>query len=226
MDIRLSFVRIVLCFAAQRQTDNCFWQIDYADCFFDVAFSRYSVRWQLAKHSVLDEPLALVSGVAIQMRRLTSFLSIFLFVVAAVDAAPVVFIVRHAEKKPTGGDDPELSLAGQKRAEALARILKDSQITAVFVTEFKRTQETAAPVAKMAHLTSTVVPANDVPGLVAKLRALKASALVVGHGNTIPDLMKALGITTPISIPEDDYSEIFVVSLHDPPQLLGLHYPF
>jgi broad specificity phosphatase PhoE len=119
-----------------------------------------------------------------------------------------------------------LSVAGQKRAEALRRILKDSQITALFVTEFKRTQETAAPTAKAAHVNPPVAPANDVAGLAAKVRALSGDALVVGHGKTIPDLMKALGITTPITIPEDDYSEIFVVSLHDRPQLLRLHYPF
>jgi 2,3-bisphosphoglycerate-dependent phosphoglycerate mutase len=160
------------------------------------------------------------------MRRLTSLLLISLFLFAATDAAPLVFIVRHAEKAPTGGDDPELSLAGEKRAEALARILKDSQITAVFVTEFRRTKETAAPMAKMVDLTPTIVPANDIPGLVAKLQGLHGNALVVGHGNTIPDLMKALGITTPIAIPEDDYSEIFVLSLRDSPQLLRLHYPF
>jgi broad specificity phosphatase PhoE len=160
------------------------------------------------------------------MKYLALTLSISVFVAAATEAAPVIFIVRHAEKATTGGNDPDLSVAGQKRAEALARILKDSQITAVFVTEFKRTQETAASTAKAAHVNTTVVPANDVAGLAAKVRALNGNALVVGHGNTIPDLMKALGITTPISIPEDDYSEIFVVSLHDPPQLLRLHYPF
>jgi broad specificity phosphatase PhoE len=160
------------------------------------------------------------------MRHLALTLSIAFLVASATEAAPVIFIVRHAEKATTGGNDPDLSVAGQKRAEALARILKDSQITAVFVTEFKRTQETAAPTAKAAHVNPTVVPANDVAGLAAKVRASNGSALVVGHGNTIPDLMKAFGITTPITIPEDDYSEIFVVSLDDPPQLLRLHYPF
>jgi hypothetical protein len=49
---------------------------------------------------------------------------------------------------------------------------------------------------------------------------------VVGHGNTIPQLIEALGIATPIVIPENDYSEIFVVLVHDPPQLFRLHYPF
>jgi phosphohistidine phosphatase SixA len=160
------------------------------------------------------------------MKHLALTFSIAFFVAAAAEAAPVIFIVRHAEKTTTGGNDPDLSVAGQKRAEALERILKDSQITAVFVTEFKRTQETAAPTAKAAHVNPTVVPANDVAGLAAKVRALNRNALVLGHGNTIPDLMKALEITTPIAIPEDDYSEIFVVSLHDPPQLLRLHYPF
>jgi len=160
------------------------------------------------------------------MKRLTSLVSIFLLVVAAAEAAPVIFVVRHAEKAITAGNDPDLSVAGQKRAEALARILKDSQISAVLVTEFKRTQKTAAPTARAAHVTPTVVPANDVPGLIGKLRVLNGNALVVGHGNTIPELVKALGVATPISIPDDDYTEILVVSLGDVPQLLRLHYPF
>lgn len=160
------------------------------------------------------------------MKYLALILSSSLLLATAAYPAPVIFMVRHAEKATTGGNDPDLSVAGRKRAEALADILKDSQITAVFVTEFKRTQETAAPTARAMHLESTLVPAKDVAGLVAKLRALNGNALVVGHGNTIPDLMKALGITTPIAIPEDDYTEIFLVSLSDPPQLLRLHYPF
>jgi 2,3-bisphosphoglycerate-dependent phosphoglycerate mutase len=160
------------------------------------------------------------------MKRLASILPILLLLATAADAAPVVFVVRHAEKTTGGGNDPELSPAGHMRADALARILKDSQITAIFVTEFKRTQETAAPTAKETHITPTIVPSTDIAGLAVKLRGVTGNALVVGHGNTIPDLTKALGSTTPITIPEDDYTEIFLVSLGDPPQLLRLHYPF
>jgi broad specificity phosphatase PhoE len=161
------------------------------------------------------------------MKPLVLILStVCLFVAATARAAPVIFIVRHAEKDTTGGDDPDLSSQGRKRAEALARILKDSEITSVFVTEFKRTQETAAPIAKAAQVSPTVVPGKDVGALVEKLRALNGNALVVGHGNTIPELLKALGITTPVNIPDDDYSEIFVVLRSDPPQLLRLHYSF
>jgi broad specificity phosphatase PhoE len=145
---------------------------------------------------------------------------------AAADAAPVIFVVRHAEKAKAGGNDPELSPAGHERANALARILKDSQITAIFVTEFKRTQETAAPIAKDTHVAPTIVPSTDIAGLAVKLRALSGNALVVGHTNTIPDLIKALGIATSIHIPDTEYTEIFVVSLSDPLQLLRLHFPF
>ena len=160
------------------------------------------------------------------MKHLALILSILLLLVTYANAAPVVFIVRHAEKASNSDKDPDLSVQGQKRAVALAHILKDSQITSVFVTEFKRTQETAAPTARAAHVSPTVLPANDIGALAEKLGALTGNALVVGHGNTIPDLLKALGIATPVSIPEDDYTEIFAVSVGDAPQLLRLHYPF
>ena len=160
------------------------------------------------------------------MKHLALILSIPLLLVTGANAAPVIIIVRHAEKASSGGKDPDLSVQGQKRADALAHMLKDSQITSVFVTEFKRTQETAGPTARAAHVSPTLIPANDIDGLVEKLRALNGNALVVGHGNTIPDLLKAVGIATPVSISEDDYTEIFAVLLGDAPQLLRLHYPF
>ena len=160
------------------------------------------------------------------MKRFALIFSIPLLLAATTNATPVIFIVRHAEKASAGGKDPGLSVEGQKRADALANILKDSQITAVFVTEFKRTQETAAPTARAAHVSPEMIPANDIGVLVEKLHALNSNALVVGHGNTIPDLLKALGIATPVSISEDDYTEMFVVFAGDAPHLFRLHYPF
>jgi len=142
-----------------------------------------------------------------------------------VSAQPVVVIVRHAEKAANGGNDPDLSSAGHARAEALARILKDSGITAIFTSEFKRTQETAAPTATSARVTPTVVAAKDTAALVRKLHQLNGNALVVGHGDTIPDIVKALGINSSINIPDADYSKLLIVILGDKPQLFRLHYP-
>lgn len=160
------------------------------------------------------------------MKHLVLVLTVSLFSLATANASPIIFIVRHAEKAPSGGKDPDLSAAGQKRADALARILRDADIKAIFTTELKRTQETAAPTAKESQIRPAVIPANDIPALAAKLRALNGNALVIGHGNTIPDVMKALGIAAPINIPDEDYTEIFVVVLGDKPELARLHYPF
>lgn len=158
------------------------------------------------------------------MKVLARLLLVFLWISAA-SAEPFVVIVRHAEKAADGGNDPDLSSAGQARAEALAEMLKDSGIVAIFTSEFKRTAETAAPAAKSLRISATVVPAKDPAALAEKLHGLKGNALVVGHGNSIPDLVKALGIATPINIQENDYTELFVVTLGTRPQLLRLHYP-
>jgi broad specificity phosphatase PhoE len=158
------------------------------------------------------------------MKALALFLLVFL-AVSIASAQPVVIIVRHAEKAANGGSDPDLSWAGRSRADALARILKDSRITAIFTSEFKRTQETAAPTATSIGVTATVVPAKDTAALVAKLHQLNGNALVVGHGDTIPNMIKALGINSPINIPDEDYSELLIVTLGDKPHLFRLHYP-
>jgi len=153
------------------------------------------------------------------------FLLSILLMASAASAEPFVVIVRHAEKANNDPKDPDLSPAGRARADSLARILKDSQIAAVFVSEFKRTQETAAPSAREGIVSPTIISAKDTASLVAKLRGLDGNALVVGHGDTIPELIKALGIQTPVNIRDDDYAEIFVVILGTQPQLLRLHYP-
>ena len=157
-------------------------------------------------------------------RILPSFLLLALFVPVG-SAQSTVFFVRHAEKAQSGGKDPALSETGVARAERLAEILKDAGITAIYTTEFKRTQQTAAPLAKALGINLRTEPASDITVLVSKLRDGKENALVVGHGNTIPDLIKALGIATPINIGENDYDNLFIVTLGEKPHLVRLHYP-
>jgi broad specificity phosphatase PhoE len=153
---------------------------------------------------------------------------VFSFFLASVllctaTAQSTIFIVRHAEKADAT-KDPDLSEAGRARAEALAKTLREANITAVYATEFKRTQQTAAPLAKALGITVTTLPAKDGAALIAKLRALNGNALVVGHGDTIPDLIKALGISDPINIMENDYDNLFIVVLDEKPRLIRLHY--
>jgi broad specificity phosphatase PhoE len=158
------------------------------------------------------------------MKALILCLSIAL-TVSVASAEPFVVIVRHAERDTNDPKDPDITAAGRVRAEALARILKDAEITAIFTTEFKRTQETAAPIAKATGVTPVIAGGKDITTIVAKLHQLAGNALVVAHGNTIPDIIKALGIETPIQIPDGDYTDLFVVTLGSKPQLLRLRYP-
>jgi broad specificity phosphatase PhoE len=144
--------------------------------------------------------------------------------VSATAAQSTIFIVRHAEKADGAGNDPDLSETGRSRAEALAKMLKDTGVTAIYATEFKRTQQTAAPLAKILGLDVTIVPAKDSTALIAKLRDSHGNVLVVGHGNTIPDLIKGIGIATPINIAENDYDNLFVVVLDEKSRLIHLHY--
>jgi broad specificity phosphatase PhoE len=149
------------------------------------------------------------------------FLSLF---VGAANAQTTIFIVRHAEKADAT-KDTDLSEAGRARAEALAKMLRDANISTIYTTEFKRTQETAAPLARALGVNPTNLAAKDTAALAEKLRTTHGNALVVGHGNTIPDLIKALEITEPINVAENDYDNLFVVVLAEKPQLLRLHYP-
>lgn len=114
------------------------------------------------------------------------------------DAAPppaVVFLVRHAEKAPAPPKDPALTEVGATRALALRDLLADAGVTHLFASEFVRTQATVAPLAQRLGKEVVVFGAARPEELLAQLRALPAGAVAVvaGHSNTIPALVRALG---------------------------------
>ena len=150
---------------------------------------------------------------------------------AAASAQPAIFIVRHAERADAGtpaakvsGADPDLSEAGRARAASLAAVLKDAKITAIYVTEYKRTAQTAAPLAQALGIQPIAITSKDVPGLAEKVRAAAGNVLVVGHSNSVPTLIKALGGADPPTIAEEEFDNLFVVSRGSPPSVLRLHY--
>jgi broad specificity phosphatase PhoE len=157
--------------------------------------------------------------------------ALLLAVAASAAAQSAVFIVRHAERADTvqGGNammaaDPELSAAGRARAESLAAMLKDAGITAVFTTQYKRTKQTAEPLARALGITITEVTAKDLNGLPEMLRAVSGNVLVVGHSNTVPATLKGLGIADPPSIAEAEFDNLFIVTLGEKPTMVRLRY--
>jgi 2,3-bisphosphoglycerate-dependent phosphoglycerate mutase len=132
----------------------------------------------------------------------------------AQDAPLTVFVVRHAERAP-GNPDPPLSEAGQRRATALVKTLTDVRVTALFVSEFKRTQETLAPLGRAAGLTAVVVPAGKMDSLIVLLRALPpgSTAVVSSHSNLVHLIVERLsGQKVPL-LTEADYDRMVVVTV-------------
>ena len=146
------------------------------------------------------------------LRILASALLVLLLSCSQATAQKAVVLVRHAEKVDESKDAP-LSKAGLERAERLAQKLRSLGLTAIFVSEFQRTQQTAAPTAQFLHLQPQVIAAAQRSFLVQRLRSLPAQAiaLVVGHSDTLPLLIKDLGVASPPSIGREDYDYLFVV---------------
>jgi broad specificity phosphatase PhoE len=138
---------------------------------------------------------------------------------AAAGEPALVVIVRHAEKATAPKDDPPLSAAGAERARALANALAHAGVTAVVTTQLKRTQETAQPIVDALELTPEVVAVGDEPVAThaanvaaAVRRHSKGVVLVVGHSNTVPDIIAALGGPRIPEICESQYANLFVLA--------------
>jgi phosphohistidine phosphatase SixA len=165
------------------------------------------------------------------MMRICLVLSLLLATTAPALAQSPIYLVRHAERADSGtmaattmATDPDLSDAGRARAESLAFILKDAGIKAIYTTEYKRTRQTAAPLAKALGIEATVVPAREMKTLVEKIKGAAAPVLVVGHSNTVGDTIAALGVAEPVKIGDADYDNLFIVVPGAKPTLVRLHY--
>jgi len=128
-----------------------------------------------------------------------------------------VYLVRHAEKSTVAPSDPDPDItdAGKRRAEALATRLGASGVTAIIVTQFKRTQETAQPLASQIGVAPEMIPAglkvsaDSVAAAVLRHRGGKI--LVVGHSNTIAPIIAALGGPHLPNLCDSQYSNLFVM---------------
>lgn len=147
---------------------------------------------------------------------------------ATASAQSTVFLVRHAERADGGGNmqtaDPDLSEAGRARAESLATLLKDAKITTIITSEFKRTRQTAAPIAAALGIEPVQVPSKDSAALVRRIGGAKGNVLVVGHSNTVPETLQGLGVREAITIGDQDFDNLFVVVRSARPTLVRLHY--
>jgi broad specificity phosphatase PhoE len=135
-------------------------------------------------------------------------------------ATTTMIFVRHAEKALIPVGDPGLSPEGQVRAAELARQLVDADVVAgidaIYSTPYRRTIETAQPIADALGLVINQYDPDDNEAVLAKiLRNHKGKIiLVVGHSNTLPTLIADLGASKKVPpIAELEYDNIYLISI-------------
>ncbi len=131
----------------------------------------------------------------------------------------VVMVVRHAEKAAGPAGDPPLTEAGRQRAQSLIDAAGDAGVTAIYSSQFKRTQETVAPLAAHLGISVTTIeisranletyPKQLAEAILADHRG--ETVVVVNHSNTVPLIVEALGGGPVSEITEEEYDHFFVV---------------
>ena len=136
----------------------------------------------------------------------------------------IVILIRHAERAATG-DDPLLTAAGERRAVVLAKMFGDANVSAIFTSTFRRTKNTAAPLARKTGVVPKVI-ADDGDQAKARIVAAGPCVVVVGHTNTVPAFIQALGGPSDVVIADSEFDRMFVMSVPaaGAPSLLQMRY--
>ena len=144
-----------------------------------------------------------------------------LFLLSRVETAMAqraVFLVRHAEKETdrqhldglSSDDEIPLTKAGATRAAALAELLKDAGIDAIYTSRALRTQHTARPLADALNLSAKPIGSDTIERFGELHR--DQIVLVVGHSNTVPEMIDALiGRPSGLVIRDDEFDALFIL---------------
>jgi phosphohistidine phosphatase SixA len=161
------------------------------------------------------------------MLSLVSLLAVSL-ATAQEDFKPVtVFLVRHAEREDEPRQDPPLKKEGVARSQELAKLLGAAGIKTIITSQFARTKQTGEPLATKLNLTPVSISLRSNPNnprLIAEesttevvnkiLERSGESVLLVGHSNSVPDVIKMLGGDTVPTIDERQFNNLFIVTVY------------
>ena len=124
-----------------------------------------------------------------------------------------VYLFRHAEKQIIKGEDnPELTRAGFSRSNLLAQAMADITPGLIYSSEYTRTQQTVAPLAKQWSSDIIIKTAKDPEAQVeAALSNCNKHVIIAGHSNTIPNLISLFGVMEEITIEDNQYGDLFII---------------
>jgi len=134
----------------------------------------------------------------------------------AVRAQWSFYVVRHAERADDGSEDPPLTSEGEHRAERLAQMLADKRGVAIYATQYQRTRATARPTAEAWGV--PVTPYDGQTEAASLADAIKSTnpqgtILIVGHSDTVPDLVAQLCQCSVDPIDDSDFGNLYHVDL-------------
>jgi broad specificity phosphatase PhoE len=167
----------------------------------------------------IPEPRTTFKTVAVLLMFFAVLGAVVVFGALSFFTRPVttVILVRHAEKIiDPNNNDQDLSAAGQTRAQELVRVLGDAEINAIYATQYKRTVQTAKPLADKLGLPIGQIDSKKSADLLTEIRTNHRgqTVFVVGHNSTVPEIIKALGGPQYPTIPESEYDNIFIVTVY------------
>ena len=150
--------------------------------------------------------------------------SIFLLLISFSSCSTIkYFVVRHAEKAtPSDGtvmstpNDPPLSSAGKVRAIELREALKNQKIIYIYSTNTIRTIHTAKPFSELTGIPIKLYNTKDsLDFLIQNLKSIrKGNSLIVGHSNTVDDIVNKLCGEVKVSkdLPDSEYDNLYIVT--------------
>jgi broad specificity phosphatase PhoE len=130
----------------------------------------------------------------------------------------VVVLMRPAEKDPGTIADPPLSAEGEERAQRVAHLFGDggaaAGLDAVYVSEDRRAQQTAAPLGQRLHRVPVTFGPTAVRATASRLLHdhTGEAVLVIAGGGSFAQMLRALG-GQDLPLLQEDPDVIYVVSL-------------
>jgi len=124
-------------------------------------------------------------------------------------AADTVYVIRHLQKE--AGADPELTAEGKAGAATLADLIAGKGITAIYATPTRRAMQTAEPLAARLGLAVTPYDPGNPAALAKAAAGVKGAILIVGHSNTVPELVASFGGAEPAAIADDEFGTLYLV---------------
>ena len=130
--------------------------------------------------------------------------------IAPIQPASTFYVMRHLHT-PEGVEDPELTPEGQNYAQRLADFFAASPPATIFVSNTKRAQQTAAPLAARLGIAPRIYDPRDTRFLVTEIMKEPPPVLIVGHSNTVPDIVQALSGRRSKELTHKDFGDIWVI---------------